>query len=293
MAKVRYYVNPSSLGSYFGVGFNSFEDQLEIDLGNTDNDFDDDAKDRMSLGRHLEDAALNYFEEKLGVLITNRNTGVTPIYGGKMLGKVDGETILDGKKTVVEMKISNSKSYKFTDSLGYIIQVQSYMIDNDYEQGLLCGLWQGKPIYKIIPKDEEMIKDIKEMVDYVTGILLGVYTVDEIPAELLTKYSGDKVVESIEHVSEGTKNYWLELGKLNAEKSKVEKAIKDLKAAHENDLDVQEGKYEDDFLKVSVSDVIQKGKIDLDRLSLDHPEIDMEKYREEPSSYQRVTIKIK
>ena len=45
--------------------------------------------------------------------------------------------------------------------------------------------------------------------------------------------------------------------------------------------------------KTILTQKLQRGKIDLDRLSLDHPEIDMEKYREEPSSYQRVTIKIK
>ena len=158
--KIRNYVTPSSLGSYFGVGFLEPEEQIEIDLGNKEQTFDEDSEDRMRLGRCLEDSALNYFEETLGIVIEERNDQLRNFYDNKMLGKIDGMTILNGEKTVVENKISNAKSYRFTENLGYIFQVQSYMMATDTKQALLCGLYQGKPIYKIIQRDEEMIKDI-------------------------------------------------------------------------------------------------------------------------------------
>lgn len=292
-AKVRYYVNPSSLGSYFGVGFNSPEEQIEIDLGNVENDFDDDAIDRMSLGRHLEDAALNYFEEKLDIKIEDRNDKLVELYGGKVLAKIDGSTSLNGKKTVVEMKISNAKSYKFTESMGYIIQCQAYMMDNEYEQALLCGLWQGRPIYKIIERDEEFIEDLKEMIDFITGVLLGVEDWEDYPVHLLDKYGKTQLLESIENVSSETRNYWYKLGQLNAEKSKIEKQIKDLKASHENDLEVESGKFEDDIMKVSISDVTMKGKVDLDLLSIEHPELELDRYRVNDTTYKKVVIKLK
>ena len=48
--KVRYYVTPSSIGSYFGVGFNSPEEQFEIDSAQEESTFDADSLDRMELG---------------------------------------------------------------------------------------------------------------------------------------------------------------------------------------------------------------------------------------------------
>ena len=54
--KVRDYVRSSSLGSYFGVGFNSPKDQFLLDTGQAVQEFDDDAQARMDLGNELEDA---------------------------------------------------------------------------------------------------------------------------------------------------------------------------------------------------------------------------------------------
>ncbi len=293
MGKVRYYVSASSLGSYFNVGFNSPDDQFQIDLGNLEQVFDDAAQDRMDLGNYLEDAALNYFENKLGITITNRNTELVELYGGKIFGKFDGITVLDGKKTLVENKISNAKSYKFTENMGYIFQVQAYMMDGDFEQALLCGLYQGKPIYKIIPRDEAMIADIKEMADFVVGALMGIHDfIEDFPVHLAQKYSNYTALEPIQELEARTKQYFTQLGKLNKQKSDIEKAIKELKKDYE-DVNFQEGSYEDDFIKVSVRNYDIAGGYDLDKLSIEHPEISLESYRNEKTSAQRVTIKIK
>ena len=171
MKKIRNYVTPSSLGSYFGVGFLSPEEQIEVDLGNTEQYFDEEAEDRLRLGRVLEDSVLNYFEEALGIIIEERNDELRVFYDNKMMGKVDGIAVFNGEKTVVENKISNAKSYKFTENMGYIFQVQSYMMATNTKQALLCGLYQGKPVYKVIYRDEEMIRDIKRMVEFVYDML--------------------------------------------------------------------------------------------------------------------------
>lgn len=293
MKKVRYYVSASSLGSYFNVGFNSPDDQFQIDLGNVEQIFDDVSQDRMDLGNYLEDASLNYFENKLGITITNRNTELVELYGGKIFGKFDGITLLDGKKTLVENKISNAKSYKFTENMGYLFQVQAYMMDGDFEQALLCGLYQGKPIYKIIPRDEEMISDIKEMADFIVGSLMGINDfTEDFPVHLAQKYSNYNPLEPIENLEPRTRSYFMQLGKLNKAKSEIEKEIKKLKKEYE-DILFEEGSFEDDFIKVSVRNYDIAGGYDLDKLSIEHPNINIDSYRKEKTSGQRVTIKIK
>ena len=67
--KERHYVNSSAIGSYFGVGFNSPSEQLEIDLGNVAPDFTDEAKRRMYLGQVLEDPVLDWWEKELSIII--------------------------------------------------------------------------------------------------------------------------------------------------------------------------------------------------------------------------------
>jgi len=46
MTKQRDYLRASSLGSYLGVGFNSPEEQLKIDLGQVEESFDEASMDR-------------------------------------------------------------------------------------------------------------------------------------------------------------------------------------------------------------------------------------------------------
>ena len=67
--KERFYVVASALSSYFGVGFNTIEEQLEIDLGHMEKEFDEEAQERMDLGNCMEEGCLNFFEKKLGIFI--------------------------------------------------------------------------------------------------------------------------------------------------------------------------------------------------------------------------------
>lgn len=288
MKKVRNYITPSSLGSYFGVGFLSPEEQIEIDLGNEEQSFDDEAKARLMLGRNLEDAALNYFEEALGILITDRNDTLINFYDNKMLGKIDGRTIFNGVDTVVENKISNATSYKFTENLGYIFQVQSYMMATDTTQALLCGLYQGKPIYKVIHRDEEMIKDIKRMVDFVYDMLMGFETWDNFPYDLVEKYSHQKVLEPIDDVSEDDVNLIEELADLKEEAKSLDKEIKAIEEQLKDKWET--GKFENDRIKLAISEIRKRGALDLDRLSIEHPEIDYSKYLKDDIVYRTMKV---
>ena len=51
--KERFDVIASSLSSYLGVGFNTVQEQLEIDLGKIEKVFDEEAQDRMNLGNAM------------------------------------------------------------------------------------------------------------------------------------------------------------------------------------------------------------------------------------------------
>ena len=288
MKKIRNYITPSSLGSYFGVGFLSPEEQIEIDLGNKEQYFDEEAQARLMLGRNLEDAALNYFEEALGIIITERNDQLINFYDNKMKGKIDGMTIFNDVETVVENKISNARSYKFTENLGYHFQVQSYMLATGKKQALLCGLYQGKPIYKVIPRNEEMITDIKTMVDFVYDMLMGFETWENFPYNLVEKYSGKTILEDIKNISEGEIDTISELAELKEERSSLDKEIRAIESQLKEKWNT--GKYENDNIKLTISEVRKRGSIDIDRLSIDHPEINYSNYIKDDIVYKTIKV---
>ena len=288
MKKIRNYITPSSLGSYFGVGFLSPEEQIEIDLGNKEQYFDEEAQARLMLGRNLEDAALNYFEEALGIIITERNDQLINFYDNKMKGKIDGMTIFNDVETVVENKISNARSYKFTENLGYHFQVQSYMLATGKKQALLCGLYQGKPIYKVIPRNEEMIEDIKTMVDFVYDMLMGFETWENFPYNLVEKYSGKTTLEDIKNISEGEIDTISELAELKEERSSLDKEIRAIESQLKEKWNT--GKYENDNIKLTISEVRKRGSIDIDRLSIDHPEIKYSNYIKDDIVYKTIKV---
>jgi hypothetical protein len=288
--KMRYYITPSSLGSYFGVGFNEPDEQFAIDSAQTEAVFDDDSIDRMSLGKYLEDASLNYFEEKLNIKITDRNTEVKWGYDGKIKYVVDGKTEMNGRKMVVENKISNSNSYKFTENLGYLFQCQAYMLVEDVDAVLLCGLHHGKPIYTIVERDEDMIEDIKTMTDFVVSALMGIVPFSDIPTDLIAKYSSRPVLNPIEDITEREIEYFHALADLEAEKRDIESRIKALKALYDDVRTFDSGTYEDEFIRLRVTTATRKGSLDFDALKLDYPDIDYSKYMKPDTSYSITKI---
>ncbi len=281
-------VTPSSLGSYFGVGFNTPQEQLDIDLGVVEPEFDDDAKDRMLLGRSLEQGMLNYFEEKFGIKITNRNEETYEFYDGKIRGKVDGLTVINGVNTVVECKISNSQMGKFTEDIGYFLQCQAYLLGLGYEQALLCGQYQGKPVYRFIRRNEAVIADIKKIVDFITDVFFGFDTFDNYPMDVVSKYSTVKVLPSIRDVSPELVAKAEVLLALKVQEKSIGDQISKIEDEFKTTFD--EGIFENQKLKITVSNQQRAGGYDIDRLSIDHPEIEFERYRKEPSKFRALRV---
>jgi hypothetical protein len=288
LVKIRTYITPSSIGSYFGVGFNSPEEQIELDLGNVEEEFDEDAQDRMLLGRIFEDASLNYFEEKLHIKITDRNNLMMNFYDDKIKGVVDGMTILDGEPTVVENKISNAQSGKFTDKMGYILQCQCYMMAKNVDQALLCGMYQGKPIFKIIKRDEEVITDIKRMADFVVDVLMGLDDFTNFPRDILAKYSNTVILPRLENVSDEIiakakelAGYKAQMKELKEKSEEIEDLIKE---------NFQTGVYDGNGIKITIGEVTKEGGFDLDAFSINNPTVEFSKYKKPDYSYRTLRV---
>ena len=293
--KIRYYVAPSALSSYFGVGFNTPEEQFRLDTGVDPNDFDEDARRRMALGNHLEDAAISYFQDEIfKVPVVNRNEEVKWGYDGKIRYIIDGIIKFPDGDKIFENKISNAVSGRFTDNMGYHLQVQTYMMCEDLDGAVLAGLYQGKPIYKMIDRDEDIINDIKEMTDFVVLALQGMVDFyDDFPVHILEKYSTSTIHEPIEHLSEGTIEYLHKLAELQKARKDIDDEIKELERRHEHDYELSEGSYEDDKIRVVVSTYERKGGFDLDRFREDHSDVDYDLYMKPNTTVRLRRIKLK
>lgn len=291
--KTRYYVIASSLGTYFGLyqqyGTSPL-DQLEIDFGNEEANFDDKALERMDLGKTLEDPVLNFFETKLNISITERNEKDMYAFDGLLKCKIDGFTNYQGVPTGVECKISNSSSGSFIENIGYIMQCQAYMAATGANQWLLLGLYNGKPELKVVYRNEEMIHDIEEMVVAVSDILNGLKDKEEYPWHLVEKYSKTPKAEPFE--PDLTDHMLIEEyadRKAMVESYKENEArIKELEDYFKSKYT---GVYSDDTVVITIGTTTRKGTIDVQQLALDHPEIDIEKYRGPESSSKSIRYK--
>ena len=288
--KLRHNVIASSLSSYFGVGFNTVQEQLDIDLGKTEAVFDEEAQDRMDLGNAMEDACLNYFEKKMGIKIDERNSEYKYACDGKLKCKRDGRTFLDGLETGVENKYSNSTSECFTDSLGYYIQCQAYMMAWGLDQWILCGMWQGKPAYKLIKKDLDMQKDIETIVDAVVEIEMGLREIDDYPWDIVSKYSSQKQLKDLndEGIEEYDKKLLNSLGQLKQQKKVIEEKIAELEGYAK--IHYEDCKYEDDMFKYTITTSEGKAAFDKNTFSIENPTIDISKYYKPGSPYRMIRI---
>lgn len=284
----RYNVIASSLSSYFGVGFNTPQEQLDYDLGKEERIIDDESQDRMNLGIALEDGCLNYFEKKMGILIDERNSEYKYAFDEQLKCKRDGRTFIDGVETGVENKYSNSSSECFTDSMGYVIQCQAYMAAWGLDQWLLCGMWQGKPVCILIKRDEEIIKDIEIIVNAVVEIMMGLRDIDEYPWDIVEKYSKQKQLKELtdDDMEQYDKELLNSLGKLKAQKKVIDNKIKELEdyaKSHYEDC-----KWEDNDFKYTISTSSGKSTFDKATFSIENPTIDISKYYREGSAFRTI-----
>lgn len=286
----RFDIIASSLSSYFGVGFNTIEEQLDIDRGLTEKEVDEDAQDRMDLGNAMEEGCLNYFEKKLNIVIDERNSEYKYAVNGLLKCKRDGRTFIDGVETGVENKYSNSKTKCFTDDFGYELQCQAYMMAWGLDQWLLCGMWQGQPKMKLIKKNEELQKDIEELVTRISSILMGLSDIEDYPWEIVDKYAKVSALKSLdsEDIEEYDKELLHRIGELKDEIKEREtecKELEDYAKSHYAD-----SRYQDEDYKYVISTGTRKGDIDKDKLSIEHPEIDLEEYRKPSTTYSTIRV---
>lgn len=287
--KERFDVIASSLSSYFGVGFNTIQEQLDYDLGNEEKVVDEEAQDRMDLGNAMEDGCLNYFEKKMGILIDERNSEYKYACNGKLKCKRDGRTFLDGIETGVENKYSNSSSECFTESLGYVIQCQAYMMAWGLDQWILCGMWQGKPAYKLVKKDVEIQNDIETIVDAVVEIMMGLRDIDDYPWDVVEKYSKQKQLKvlSDDDLEEYDKNLLNSIGKLKAQEKVIKEKLKELEDYAK--LHYEDSKWEDADFKYTISTSASgKSTFDKNTFSIENPTIDITKYYKEGTPFRTI-----
>ena len=286
--KERFDVIASSLSSYFGIGFNTVQEQLDIDLGKTAKEFDDDAQDRMNLGNAMEDGCINYFETKMGILIDERNSEYKYACDGKLKCKRDGRTFLDGVETGWENKYSNSSSGPFTEDLGYEIQCQAYMMAWGLDQWVLAGMWCGKPYYKLIKANPEIQADIETIVDAVVEIEMGLREVDEYPWDIVAKYSKQVKLKELndEDLEQYDKDLLNSIGKLKQQKKVIEDKLQELEGYAKNHYD--DSKWEDKDFKYTISTSNGRATFDKATFSIENPTIDNMKYYKEGTPFRTI-----
>lgn len=286
--KERFDVIASSLSSYFGVGFNTVQEQLDIDLGKAAKEFDDDAQDRMNLGNAMEDGCINYFETKMGILIDERNSEYKYACDGKLKCKRDGRTFLDGVETGWENKYSNSSSGPFTEDLGYEIQCQAYMMAWGLDQWVLAGMWCGKPYYKLIKANPEIQADIEAIVDAVVEIEMGLREVDDYPWDIVAKYSKQVKLKELndEDLEQYDKDLLNSIGKLKQQKKVIEDRLQELEGYAKNHYD--DCKWEDKDFKYTISTSNGRATFDKATFSIENPTIDIMKYYKEGTPFRTI-----
>ena len=286
--KERFDVIASSLSSYFGVGFNTVDEQLDIDLGLVAKEFDDDAQDRMDLGNAMEDGCINYFEKKMGILIDERNSEYRYACDGKLKCKRDGRTFLDGIETGWENKYSNSSSGPFTDDLGYEIQCQAYMMAWGLKQWVLSGMWCGKPYYKLIKANPEIQADIETIVDAVVEIEMGLREREEYPWDIVSKYSKQVQLKQLtdEDLEQYDKDLLNSIGKLKQQKKVIEDKLQELEGYAKNHYD--DSKWEDKDFKYTISTSNGRATFDKATFSIENPTIDIMKYYKEGTPFRTI-----
>lgn len=284
----RITVQASAIADYMGLGFNTPEDRLLIDLGLKEPIFSKDQKERMELGTILENSVLDFFEGegRLGEKIYDRNTEVRYAFDGMVRYKIDGRT----DDAVVDCKVSAS-AQSFIFNKGYEVQLQTYMVGEGLNKAILLGLDNGKPVQRVFTRNQEMIDDIEHILNNVTLILTGILPIEELDLSIAEKYSGDVFdeKEALEFDVENDKELVEEFAKNNENLKKLEKRQDVLKKYFQSKYPFVE--YKDEDVSIKITQRSRKGGLDEARFVTNHPDIDLDNYRKDGSSYKVVTIK--
>lgn len=243
----------------------------------------------MELGRAMEDACMDYFEEKMGIRIDERNSEIGYAVDGKLKCKRDGRTFIEGIETGWENKYSNA-SVSFTGNMNYILQCQAYMMAWGLEQWVLAGMWKGKPVYRLIKADTDIQQDIEAMVLHLYDILIGVADIDTFPWDIVERYSVAKECRTLseEELTESDKELFRTLGELKASKKAIEAQLEEIESYLKETF--SDSKFEDENFKYTISTSAGRTSVDIDAICMDYPLIDMSKYTKTGTPFKTIRV---
>ena len=142
----------------------------------------------------------------------------------------------------------------------------------------------------MIKANKELQKDIEELVTKVASILMGISPIEDYPWDIVDKYS--KVSQTKLLSSDDMEDYDKELlhriGELKDEIKIREiecKELEDYAKMHYND-----SRYEDNDYKYVISTSERKGGFDEDKLSIEHPDIDLSQYRKPSTTFTQIRV---
>lgn len=292
MTNARNSIRASALGSYFGVGYNEPLEQLENDMGNEEITFFGAQLDAMEVSTLLEDGILNIVEARNDCIITDRNTETLEAMDGKLRVRADGLTTINGEYHTVEVKhVASGENPVFNQ--GFHFQVMSQIIayrEKGYEinKGILACLYQGRYYQVILELTEELEKDIYIMVNTIVAILQ-----EELPVEMYPK----NILEKYTTLPEEPEEFDIEDTTKVEELGKVKIKMKELKDEETALVNYLKGKYSTldatvaGGTNIKIGQTTRKGSYDMAAIITDHPDIDIEKYRKESTTYQTVRVK--
>jgi hypothetical protein len=144
-------------------------------------------------------------------------------------------------------------------------------------------LYHGKPIYKIIPRDEETINLIGMLVDFLYDCFSGLASPSEFPYHLIGYYAGaGSVVEEV-NFDEDDKALATELYGLRLAAKMYDPRINELETYFKSKF--KNVKYDADQFSVSITTSTRKGGLDIDAIKMDYPTLNEDKYKMPDSEY--------
>ena len=143
---------------------------------------------------------------------------------------------------------------------------------------------------KLIKANKEIQKDIEDVVTAVSSILMGISSVEDYPYDIVEKYSKVNRVKSLtdEDIEEYDKDLLHRIGELKDEIKVRETECKELEEYAKTHY--ADSKYQDEDYKYVISTGERQGGLDEDKLSIEHPDIDLTQYRKPSTTYTQIRV---
>jgi predicted phage-related endonuclease len=119
---------------------------------------------------------------------------------------------------------------------------------------------------------------------------MGISSVEDYPYDIVEKYSKVNRVKSLtdEDIEEYDKDLLHRIGELKEEIKVRETECKELEEYAKTHY--TDSKYQDEDYKYVISTGERKGGLDEDKLSIEHPDIDLTQYRKPSTTYTQIRV---